>query len=59
MGTITQCAYDKFGIPMLIGIKYVEAHDFADLESHCTFANKHISVIGNIWENPELLKETK
>lgn len=49
---LTQCAYDKFGIPCLIGIARPESHDFADMElNHNIFANRHMEVIGNIYEN--------
>lgn len=54
---LTQCAYDKFGTPCLIGIEKPESHDFGDMEmNHKIFANRHMEVVGNIYEHSHLLK---
>ena len=52
---LTQCVYDKWGKPCLLGVHRIEGYDFGELENRGIFANKHGAVVGNVYENPELL----
>ena len=48
--------YDRWGIPALAGVFNCEAYDFKELDMCHNATSNKCEVIGNIYENPELLK---
>jgi len=55
-GKTYQVCYDRWGIPALAGIKDAEGGDFKEFEMQYNATPAKCVVIGNIYENPEILK---
>ena len=51
-----QVCYDRWGIPALAGIKDCEGGDFKEFEMDYNAAPGRCEVLGNVWENPELME---
>lgn len=55
-GKTYQVCYDRWGIPALAGIKTCEGGDFKEFEMQYKATPGKCEVLGNIYENPELLE---
>ena len=55
-GKTYQVCYDRWGIPALAGIKDSEGGDFKEFEMNYNATPAKCEILGNIYENPELLE---